>query len=408
MSVILIARFTDNLSTTSIAYKKYSKTIEDTYPTFTICFTGTPEFHWYYELELFKEFELSSLEYEKMMKGEPAFKYHYDLSARLYKRESATRSNKSYGSSQPFHLKISDILIQADLTTENPMHSTFYGNRTDTKSISGPPFNVGFQTPGRICFSRSSNFVNDLIRSEDSLVLNTALMKNVIYENTVIEIYIHHPGQLIRSLVSPSFKSLFRKYKWEDDLEFKILQHTIVRKRSDSTGTCNKDIHDYDLYLQGNIIKQSQCVPLYWKESFLGMTGFEDCTSQSQFQEVYKQILNLENIIKQQDVPCIETHLSTVWNSVTKKDASLVNETLVTFMYTDKYYQEILYLKEFGPESFISNIGGFLGIFLGYSMMQVPDLLGKKVGFDYFDCKNINVVFSIIYFYHTIYSFFHT
>ena len=41
-----------------------------------------------------------------------------------------------------------------------------------------------------------------------------------------------------------------------------------------------------------------------------------------------------------------------------------------------KYYEEIEYSKDFGSESFISNLGGFIGIFLGYSMMQLPELLG--------------------------------
>ena len=43
----------------------------------------------------------------------------------------------------------------------------------------------------------------------------------------------------------------------------------------------------------------------------------------------------------------------------------------------DKYYEEITEIKDFGFEDFISGLGGFIGIFLGYSLMQIPELLCK-------------------------------
>ena len=43
--------------------------------------------------------------------------------------------------------------------------------------------------------------------------------------------------------------------------------------------------------------------------------------------------------------------------------------------YMEKYYQEILDGQEFGFESFWSAVGGFLGIFMGYSMLQLPDFV---------------------------------
>ena len=37
-------------------------------------------------------------------------------------------------------------------------------------------------------------------------------------------------------------------------------------------------------------------------------------------------------------------------------------------------YQEIENVKDFGVENCWSGIGGFIGIFLGYSLLQIPDL----------------------------------
>ena len=58
-----------------------------------------------------------------------------------------------------------------------------------------------------------------------------------------------------------------------------------------------------------------------------------------------------------------------------KSGAVLKDEEHYYFDY-DKFYEEISQAKDFGVQDFVSNLGGFIGIFLGYSMMQIPELLG--------------------------------
>ena len=48
---------------------------------------------------------------------------------------------------------------------------------------------------------------------------------------------------------------------------------------------------------------------------------------------------------------------------------------VLDFVYMEDFYQEIINVRDFGFESFWSGIGGFVGIFLGYSLLQIPDLL---------------------------------
>ena len=50
---------------------------------------------------------------------------------------------------------------------------------------------------------------------------------------------------------------------------------------------------------------------------------------------------------------------------------------VLDFVYMDDFYQEIVNVRDFGFESFWSGVGGFVGIFLGYSLLQIPDLLQK-------------------------------
>ena len=46
----------------------------------------------------------------------------------------------------------------------------------------------------------------------------------------------------------------------------------------------------------------------------------------------------------------------------------------ILFKYYEENYQEIMTTKNFGFESFVSGVGGFVGIFLGYSILQLPEI----------------------------------
>ena len=46
-------------------------------------------------------------------------------------------------------------------------------------------------------------------------------------------------------------------------------------------------------------------------------------------------------------------------------------------LYTRETYQEIVNTRDVGVETCWSGIGGFIGIFVGYSLMQVPEIISN-------------------------------
>ena len=84
-------------------------------------------------------------------------------------------------------------------------------------------------------------------------------------------------------------------------------------------------------------------------------------------------------MLKARDVPCMSMFNSAVWKKGSHDDLSNCKKcVLIEIMYLDKYYEEISEIKDFGFEDLISGAGGFIGIFLGYSMMQIPQLMGMS------------------------------
>ena len=81
--------------------------------------------------------------------------------------------------------------------------------------------------------------------------------------------------------------------------------------------------------------------------------------------------------MEDREAPCLNMFSSAVWNEEGRDDLKICEKcTYLKIVYLDRSYEEITEIKGFGFEDFISGLGGFIGIFLGCSMMQIPQLLG--------------------------------
>ena len=147
-----------------------------------------------------------------------------------------------------------------------------------------------------------------------------------------------------------------------------------------------EDYKDYDTYLLQSVIDTVGCVPPFWVYSY-SSTLYDECVTPQKLREVNDviSILHKNNFQQtsskyQQPVilepTCIDmsNSIEIDWNDFSNLPK---NEFVMSIHYPDEYYQEITEVKDFSFQDFVSNLGGFIGIFLGYSMMQIPELLCK-------------------------------
>ena len=85
-------------------------------------------------------------------------------------------------------------------------------------------------------------------------------------------------------------------------------------------------------------------------------------------------IENFDKFLNLKEKPCDEMLVLTV-DSVNNNPNPKPTDIAIKFVYSERVYEEIQYTKAIGFESWLSNVGGFVGIFLGYSMMQFPEFL---------------------------------
>ena len=98
------------------------------------------------------------------------------------------------------------------------------------------------------------------------------------------------------------------------------------------------------------------------------------CRTSNQLKNVYHHIKDPIGILKLYDPPCEVMKIP-----VQVKEAKLSGRKLpamkLTIKYTTEIYQEIQNYRDYNLDTLWSSVGGFIGIFLGYSLLQLPELL---------------------------------
>merc|ERR1712062_446999 len=112
------------------------------------------------------------------------------------------------------------------------------------------------------------------------------------------------------------------------------------------------------------------CVPIYWKSVHFEDAKMSFCESSNDFKKLqnmtssYREMLNIHSCTSMD---------SLVFRAKTFSPDS--EHITIKLSYMEYIYQETENVQDFTFESFFSSLGGFIGIFLGYSMMQIPELL---------------------------------
>ena len=108
-------------------------------------------------------------------------------------------------------------------------------------------------------------------------------------------------------------------------------------------------------------------------------TKFAPCKSMKELNKFNYYLQNLQKQLDIYDKLCLSMfNLATyTWRNIQKNVFTNRSEAIIKLEYPGKFYQEIIHVQDFGFESFWSGVGGFVGIFLGYSLMQFPEFLGK-------------------------------
>ena len=383
-TLLFCIQYGENADSNLTVVKKFNIETKDKYPTVSLCFSGN-NFHWFNinHLKLFESYGLSLLQFENMLKGQPTFRYEKNHSLQLYKKIPTLVNDVDLSNFDQLHVKVTDFIKEIKYSYENLEHNDYYPNDQGVAASPESLIKLSYQTPDTICFTRKDEDPLNSIRLHDLITVKTSLLSETRYKDTKFNIFIHYPGQLIRSLDWPVFTTSFnslgtllgaamsnlRRYV----LEFKIFGIKTLRKRSDSNTPCKHDTISDDRYLQQQFVKELGCIPIYWKHFFTMEHNLKVCDQQEELKNAYGNISKVRNILKWNTPPCNEMVLQTA-DFINRRPVIAPKDGAIAFYYSNKMFEEINYSKAVEFQNWLSNVGGFVGIFLGYSLMQMPEL----------------------------------
>ena len=396
-----ILRFFQNNDKSTIEYKSFARSTEDTYPTFSFCFYDdnhdlNRKYGWYpyFNDDLRNENSPRFLPVE----DPSAIKLFGILAGKKFKSKGSNKEdfdirNISGSYFKSLTLKFEKLYhrIEFDAFNRNDDLRLPYMPRVDAncncdiseKYNKSLPFYVAYQDPERMCFTRNDDFGKHIIRNMDRVWLRREeLLKFGHWVS--LEIFLHHPGQFLRVLDTPIYVCPFFYFDWDKSaLNFDISHVSILRKRFNANTPCDPDLQNDDLQIMIKSSEKVGCIPLFWKHIMKNKIKLETCTDPKSMEDIWKLTRNFTLIQSAYKPPCNKMS-TTVTHKQTKIQRYWASELTwnkglrfveIRFNYVVKSYQEIVNEREFGIESLWSTVGGFVGIFIGTSLSQAPRLI---------------------------------
>ena len=373
-----IKRYIDNEDSSSITYRNFNTAPQDKYPVVTICFDGkTKAWDSVYNKDVLRKHGFSVSEYWKLLTGRTnitisEMKKIPDFTDVAITLKDLTRKYQTMDRNGKFFNKFNSKAYEKSLSKENATISS--------KNKSILPFYLSYRNPNRICYSQRVEDNKIFIKSHDIILLDVKklLSFNPPSDNYGrLHIFVHYQGQIVRSFGKEVFELPIKEDEIRKHINIRLSGFTVLRQRLDGKVKCNPYSEGDDARFRDHIIEKTKCVPPYWNVFYNSSSNLETCYSAEQLQTAFKHSHHrcTGRTLSKLETPCEEF---SVTSSVDMRKSPGKN-LLLSFQYRGDQYLEIRNMRDFGLISLWSSIGGLTGIFLGFSMFQMSEVMLNSV-----------------------------
>ena len=184
--------------------------------------------------------------------------------------------------------------------------------------------------------------------------------------------HLSYPNQLLRSAATSKID-----WKWPTDKEnlkeiiafdVNLDQMKTINYRNKLSNPCHSDWLNNDENILRDMAWNIGCVPPYFRHELDG----PKCTDQKQLISWRDNLTRFHHTpyIKK-IIPCRVIRSLRFTSKISTESGNEKNVFYVIARYPE-YYMEIKHVRQYNFESLIGNAGGYLGLFLGYALLQLP------------------------------------
>ena len=345
-SIISFLDFLENKDICEISFKTFHSQQSYRYPSFTMCLTSP------FVAEKFSNFS-SPLD--------PV--YYYDLYLRGIVNGSVSLENTAY---EDVSITEPDFITSANVRYKDEERSEINITKVQTHSWN---MKILFMK----CFTFDIPYMENALADALRISFNNSIFPNGIrpndgYSNGGIQIFEHFPKQFGRSYSSHRRFWNNRSSNKGYYMRFYMKGMEVVEKRHKRYEECVDDT-DFDDAMARHMMNTLRCRPPYMNSNW---GNFNVCTEQKKLYEAgglfFKGFYGNSNLTE----PCSEIRQLDISYEETDSDEPADDQISLKFYFVAKGYKEIRQVAAYGLMSLFGNVGGFVGLLLGYAMVHLP------------------------------------
>ena len=351
--------FYENEDATVVSYKPYLANKNDITPSSSICITAG-----------FEEKKLKSYRNDITLANYSDF-----LGGRIW---DASMLNIDY---QEVRINPRDYILGYKILYKNTSKvATLYRNdgTKNENNIILPEIRLSMC--GMVCFGIDFPLSREIIAT--SIMLKSNIFQNGIRpsymdplnNNRGLGVVLHYPYQIYRATWWKNFwptrsENSSKTYK----ISFDIRGMEVVRYRDKPQQPCKEGFPNYDEDVLKEILAKEECRPPY------ATSSQNLCSNQTALKNIRFKLVDLWKGAYMPHLPC--NGMEKVNYEVSEYDLEEANPAYleVILWHRDLTYKEVKMKRAFDLSALVGNIGGFVGLFLGYALIMIPALL-KTIG----------------------------
>ena len=280
--------------------------------------------------------------------------------------------------------------LESDRVRLSQEITSIEGNNRQNRSTFESMLYLSYQSPNELCYTRTSTNASNYKKLHETLIFSAEDIYNKAFSD--IFLYFHHPGQFHRGKIQALRINVYygtnNLYYYNRNHYLEIITTGVFRKRADAIEKCNTKIDSDDdkQWIKG-AVEILKCIPPFWKAFYEWKNStFSTCKTPEQFQMVTR-VVQRDKEEAGYTHPCAEMSIGVVKSEfednllLSQKQGmtGLGNRKMgnlnIIVKYPKSTYHEILNRREITFDIFWSTTGGFVGMFLGYSAMQLPEFI---------------------------------
>ena len=362
MMIFLFCKYYDNECSSKVEMKQYHDSPSGRYPSFTFCILANNGTHFRDEI-LQNKFGMTQKEYYQHLTG-----IRDPMNPELTKH-----------SLSEVITKIEDFLHE--FYAEDLLRKQYNKWDFTINQAQDSPFRLSYQDLELKCYTYNTEYSNSVSLRQILVKFNITKFRNLYGSSGMMFSMAHYPGQVTRNLRNYIIRlNDWNELKSENNNNQILLLFsglTVMRRRESAVDPCDPNLIDDDAEWKKYVIKEIGCIPPYWNNNNNHYLKTEKiCASKNELDSIKAYWPNadgLMQIFENYTRPCNSIE-QLIFNSV-ESYYKMPDILKMRIQLQNNMYQEVLNTKAFGRADLWANIGGFVGIFCGLSMLQTTTYL---------------------------------